>query len=140
VGRRLVFILDTMVVSERTKTRADPNVCAWLAALDPQQQFISVIAVGEIRFGIDRLQPSASKRHLEIWFDDLIPFFTGRILPIDLAVGQRWGRLRHDAGRSISALDGLIGATALVHNLTVATRNEKHFADLGVRVVNPWLA
>lgn len=134
-----MFILDTMVVSERTKTRPDPTVCTWLAALDPQQQFISVITVGELRFGIDRLQSSVSKRRLEIWFDELIPFFTGRILPVDVAVGQRWGRLRHDAGRSISAVDGLIGATALVHNLTVATRNERHFDHFGVRVINPWL-
>jgi predicted nucleic acid-binding protein len=135
-----VFILDTMVVSERTKTRPDPAVCAWLAAIEPQQQFISVITIGEIRFGIDRMREGSHKRRLEIWFDELVPFFTGRILPIDVTVGKRWGRLKYDAGRSVSAADGLIGATALVHNLAVATRNEYDFADFGLRVVNPWLA
>jgi toxin FitB len=135
-----VFILDTMVVSERTKTRPDPNVRAWLDALEPQQQFISVITVGEIRFGIDRMPAGSHQRRLEIWFDELVPFFTGRIIPVDLAVAKRWGRLRHDAGRSVSAADGLIGATAHVHNLAVATRNEHDFSDFGVRVINPWLA
>src|SRR5689334_17092816 len=123
-----------MVVSERTKSRPDPNVCAWLKALEPQHQFISVITIGEIRFGIDRMPAGPHKRRLEIWFDELVPFFTGRILPVDLAVGRRWGRLRHDAGRSISAADGLIGATALVHNLAIATRNEFHFSDFGLQV------
>ena len=133
-----MFILDTMVVSERTKSRPDSNVSAWLNGLDPQQQFISVITVGEIRFGIDRMPAGSHRRRLEIWFDELVPFFTGRILPVDLEVGKRWGRLRHDAGRSISAADGLIGATAHVHNLAVATRNEYDFSDFGLRVVNPW--
>ena len=133
-----MFILDTMVVSERTKSRPDPNVCTWLGTLDPQQQFISVITVGEIRFGIDRMPVGSHKRRLEIWFDELVPFFTGRILSVDLAVGKRWGRLRHDAGRSVSASDALIGATAHVHNLAVATRNAYDFSDFGLRVVNPW--
>lgn len=135
-----MFILDTMVVLERTKTRPDPAVCAWLAAIEPQQQFISVITIGEIRFGIDRMREGSHKRRLEIWFDELVPFFTGRILPIDVTVGKRWGRLKYDARRSVSAADGLIGATALVHNLAVATRNEYDFADFGLHVVNPWLA
>lgn len=133
-----MFILDTMVVSERTKPRPDPHVRTWLSTLDPQQQFISVLSVGEIRFGIDRMPASANKRRLEIWFDELVPFFTGRILPVDLAVAQRWGRLRHDVRRSVSAADSLIGATALVHNLAVATRNVGDFSDFGVGVVNPW--
>jgi len=134
-----VFILDTMVVSERTKPRPDPKVRAWLDGLDPQQQFISVLSLGEIRFGIDRMAPSANKRRLDIWFDELIPFFAGRILPVDLDVAKRWGRLKHDVGRSVSAADSLIGATALVHKLSVATRNTYDFSDFGVRVINPWL-
>ena len=133
-----MFILDTMVVSERTKSRPDANVCAWLSALDPQQQFISVISVGEIRFGIDRMPVGSHKRRLEIWFDELVSFFTGRTLSVDLAVGKRWGRLRHDAGRSVSVSDALIGATAHMHNLAVATRNEYLFSDFGLHVINPW--
>lgn len=134
-----MFILDTMVVSERTKPRPDANVRAWLNTLDPASQFISVLSVGEIRFGIDRMPPSKNKQRLDAWLErDLIPFFDDRILPVDLAVAKRWGSLKHSVGRSISAVDGLIGATASVHNCAVAARNVAHFADFGLRVVDPW--
>jgi predicted nucleic acid-binding protein len=134
-----MFILDTMVVSEDIKPRPDPRVRAWLRAIAPELQFVSVISLGEIRFGIGRLPPTASKQRLETWYAGLIPFFRGRLLQVDLAVAHRWGQLRGAVGRSLSAADSLIAATALVHDLTVVTRNERHFDDLGVRVLNPWL-
>jgi predicted nucleic acid-binding protein len=136
-----VFILDTMVVSERTKPRPDANVRAWLNTIEPASQFISAISVGEISFGIRRMPAGRDKQRLEAWLDgELIPLFAGRILSVDLQVARRWGALRHEVGRSLSAADSLIGATAFVHGLAVATRNERDFADLGVRVVNPWSA
>lgn len=134
-----MFVLDTMVVSERTKPRPNARVRAWLDSIDPEKQFLSVLSIGEIRFGIDRMPPGKNKRRLDRWLEhDLIPFFDDRILPVDVIVAQRWGSLKHVAGRSTSAVDGLIGATALVHNLAVATRNIAHFADFGLRVVDPW--
>ena len=134
-----MFILDTMVVSEDIKPRPNPRVRAWLRAIAPELQYLSVIYIGEIRFGIGRLPPGASKQRLETWYAGLIPFFRGRFLQVDVAVAQRWGHLRGAVGRSLSAADSLIAATALVHDLTVVTRNERHFDDLGVRFLNPWL-
>ncbi|MES1197539.1 MAG: type II toxin-antitoxin system VapC family toxin [Pseudomonadota bacterium] len=133
-----MFLLDTVVVSERTKPRPNPKVSTWLAGLDPQSQFLSVITIGEIRYGVERLPSSANKLRLERWFAELTPFFVGRVLSVDLDVAERWGELRHQVRRTISATDSLIAATADVHNLIVATRNTRDFADLGVRVVNPW--
>lgn len=134
-----MFILDTMVVSEDIKVRPNPKVRAWLRSTAPELQYLSVVSVGEIRFGIGRLPPGASKQRLETWYAALIPFFRGRFLHVDITVAQRWGHLRAEIGRSLSAADSLIGATALAHDLTIVTRNERHFADFGVRVVNPWL-
>jgi predicted nucleic acid-binding protein len=127
-----------MVVSERTKSRPDARVRAWLSTIDPNTQFISAISIGEIRFGVERLSHSPAKQRLQIWLDDLKSMFAGRVLPVDLAVCERWGHLRARLGRSLSVSDALIGATALVHGLAVATRNEQDFADFGLRVVNPW--
>ncbi|HCK83628.1 MAG TPA: VapC toxin family PIN domain ribonuclease [Hyphomonadaceae bacterium] len=128
-----------MVVSERTKSRPDAKVCTWLHALDPKTQFISVITIGEIRFGVERLAPSPAKARLQTWLEDLKTIFAGRILPVDLTVCERWGHLRAKVGRSLSVADALIGATAFVHGLAIATRNEHDFKDFGVRVSNPWL-
>lgn len=106
--------------------------------LDPYAQFISVISIGEIRFGVERLPAGGSKVRLQTWLADVTAMFAGRILPVDLTVCERWGYMRAELGRSLSVSDALIGATALVHGLAVATRNEHHFATFGVRVVNPW--
>jgi predicted nucleic acid-binding protein len=125
-------------VSEPTKSRPDPAVCAWLNTIDPNIQFISVVTIGEIRFGVERLPVGPSKRRLEAWLERLKLMFAGRILPVELAVAERWGRLRQEVGRSLSVADALIGASALVHGLRVATRNEWDFKDFGLDVVNPW--
>ncbi|MBC7769188.1 MAG: type II toxin-antitoxin system VapC family toxin [Phycisphaerales bacterium] len=135
-----MFILDTMVVSEDIKSQPNAKVRAWLRATPPELQYVSVLSLGELRFGIGRLASGPAKQRLEKWYAGLLPFFHGRCLHIDLAVAQRWGRLRSEVGRSLSATDSLIGATALVNDFTVVTRNERHFADFGARVINPWFA
>jgi predicted nucleic acid-binding protein len=133
-----LYLLDTMVVSEGARQHSSPVVRAWLNNLDPEAQFISVLSLGEIEFGIARLPPTANKRRLETWCTALAPFFAGRILAVDKAVTACWGQRRARARRCLSVVDALIAATALAHGLAVATRNERDFADLGVRVINPW--
>jgi len=102
---------------------------------------LSVLTIGEIRKGIEGLADATRRQALSAWLDVELPgFFSGRILPIDVAVADRWGRLVGAAGRPLPAIDSLLAATALVHGLTLATRNTQDFAGLPVPMVNPWAA
>ena len=132
------YLLDTCVLSE-ARRRSAPAV-AWLQAADPVTLFLSVITVGEIAKGIvvrERTDPLAAVS-LGRGLDGIRNIYTDRVLPIDDAVATAWGHLM--ARRSLPVPDGLIAATARVHNLTLVTRNVAGFADTGVDVVNPWAA
>jgi predicted nucleic acid-binding protein len=136
------FLLDTNIISELVKRKPEPKVTTWIDATDENLLYLSVLTLGEIRKGIAVL-PDASRRVvLETWLDsDLILRFDGRILPIDRAVADRWGRLAADAAAAKSLLpviDGLLAATAIDQNLTLVTRNTKDIAVTGVPVFNPW--
>ena len=136
------FLLDTNIISELVKRKPEPKVTTWIDATDENLLYLSVLTLGEIRKGI-ALLPDASRRVvLEAWLDsDLILRFDGRILPIDRAVADRWGRLAADAAAAKSLLpviDGLLAATAIDQNLTLVTRNTKDIAVTGVPVFNPW--
>ncbi len=135
-----MFLLDTNVVSElRKASRCDARVAAWQAAQDRDACFISVITLLEIRLGIELARASDRKKAhvLETWLEQRVkPGFGGRILPVDQAVAEACGRMHAQRPRSFR--DGLILATAAVHQLTVVTRNVKDFADDGVQMINPW--
>lgn len=139
------FLLDTNVLSE-FKRRDGPNarVAAWLRATNPDLLWASVLSFGEIREGIERLAPGKRRDELQQWLDrDLDQWFEQRILPVTRLIAERWGVLSARGfakGTALSNIDGLIAATALEHQLTVVTRNVKHFADVGVEIVNPWEA
>lgn len=140
----MTFLLDTNVVSELRKIgdgKADPNVVAWIDAEDAIRFYISAITILELERGVLGVQRRDARQgaRLRSWLDDHVrPEFAGRILPIDDAVATRCAHL-HVPDRRNEA-DALIAATALVHNLTVVTRNVKDFAGTGVIVVDPWLA
>jgi toxin FitB len=137
-----MYLLDTNVLSELRKAptgKADPNVMAWAESVAEGSLFISVITVLEIETGILLIarRDAAQGKPLRSWLEDhLLPAFSGRILPVDLAIA------RHCAGLSIPdprpRRDGLIAATAFVHRMTVVTRNVTDFASTGVEVLNPW--
>lgn len=135
-------LLDTNVVSEWTRPRPDPAVIRWLHELDEDRAHLSVITLGELREGVDRLEPGRRRSALDEWIShDLPERFTGRIVPVDAAVANRWGVLRAAAartGRTVPVLDVLIGACAAAHGLAVATRNVREFVALGLPVVDPW--
>jgi len=136
------LLLDTNIISELVKPKPEPNVTAWIEATDESLLHLSVLTLGEIRKGIAVL-PDASRRvSLEAWLDrDLVLRFAERILPIDQAVADRWGRIAAQALARKSPLpvvDGLLAATALQHNLTLVTRNTKDVAAASVPVFNPW--
>jgi hypothetical protein len=133
------FLLDTNVASEARKgVRTDPNVSAWLDSVDDADLFLSVLVLGEIRDGIERVRPhDPVKAHaLELWLAALEQKFAERTLPVTAAVADQWGRL--NAVRPISTVDGLLAATALVHDLTLVTRNVCEVDHTGVKVLNPF--
>jgi predicted nucleic acid-binding protein len=134
------FLLDTNVVSElRKRERCSPKVNAWAATVAPNQDFLSVLVVGELRRGaiLKRRSDPAAADALERWIARLTQLYAERILPITLDIAQEWGRL--SALRAIPPEDGLLAATAVVHRLTLVTRNVKNVEGLGVSLLNPWI-
>lgn len=134
------YLLDTNVVSELRRKSANPNVVAWLRQRPANTLYLSVLTLGEIRKGIIKLNDAARAQSLLDWLEMELPqFYAGRLLPVDAAVADRWGRLQVQAARTLPAIDSLIAATALEHDLVLVTRNEKDFEGLPVQVFNPWV-
>jgi predicted nucleic acid-binding protein len=101
--------------------------------------FLSVLTLGEIRKGIDKVEEGARKRSLVDWLEVELPhYFVGRMLGVDGPVADRWGRLMARAARPVAAVDGLLAATAIHHDLTLVTRNTRDFAGIDVSLFNPW--
>jgi toxin FitB len=138
------FLLDTNVVSEWVKPRPNPGVIAWLAEVDEDRVYMSVITLAELRYGIERM-PTASRRkkRLDEWLRDELPVrFEGRILPISDVVADTWGRVvarSEAAGRPISATDAFIAATVEVHDFVLVTRNTSDFGIPVKKILNPWI-
>jgi hypothetical protein len=133
------FLLDTNVVSElRKRERCAPKVSTWAKTVLPNQDFLSVLVVGELRRGasLKRRTDPAAARVLDEWITRLVQLYSDRILPITLEIAQEWGRL--SALRPIPPEDGLLAATAQVHRLTFITRNVRNVQGLGISVMNPW--
>jgi predicted nucleic acid-binding protein len=126
--------------------RRKPNsaVAGWLGAVDEALLHVSVLTLGELRKGIAKLADARRREKLEQWLEvDLAARFQGRVLPVTEQVAMVWGRISGEAerqGRKLPVIDGLIGATAMAHGLTVATRNTDDIARTGARVFNPWTA
>lgn len=139
-----MFLLDTNLVSELRKAKsgkADPGVTAWAAGVLPAGLYLSAITILELETGILRveLRDTAQGSLLRSWFDGhVLPAFAGRILPVDAAVAQCCARLHVPDPRSDR--DALIAATAMVHGLTIVTRNVMDFQPTGVALLNPWRA
>ncbi|HEY6384820.1 MAG TPA: type II toxin-antitoxin system VapC family toxin [Candidatus Acidoferrum sp.] len=136
------FLLDTNCISEAVRVRPDPNVENWVRSAEQELLYLSVLTLGEIRKGLAGLAQGKRRTRLETWLEVELQFrFSGRILPIDVGVADRWGLLEADAkrkGKPLSTIDGLLAATAVHHNLTIVTRNVADFSGLSVPVLNPW--
>ncbi len=135
------YLIDTNVISELRRREPEPRVVHWFEQHPSHQLFLSVLTLGEIRRGVERLAESERQQTLRDWLEqDLPAFFSGRVLPIDAAIAHRWGRLLAEMGRPLPAIDSLLAATALEHNLVLITRNLRDVVDLPLTVVNPWQA
>lgn len=138
------YLLDTCVLSELAKTAPNENVVEWLRQRDEDTVFLSVLTLGEIQKGIAKLLDGKRKESIQLWLDnELRRRFSERLLPVDEEVALTWGLIQGGAerqGRPIPAIDGLLGATAVAHNLTVVTRDEADIGQTGARTFNPWRA
>jgi hypothetical protein len=134
----MTYLVDANVLSEPTKPSPNPGVVGWLRAHEANLVIDSVV-LGEILAGILALPPGRNRKRLETWFESVVEII--ECLPWDVAVSRRWARLVVDlqkSGKTMPVLDSMIAATALVHDLTVATGNVRDFTKAGVKVVNPF--
>jgi predicted nucleic acid-binding protein len=134
----MAYLLDTCVLSELRKPNGNRGVAIWVAGIRPDEAFLSVLTLGEIRRGIElhRAKDARAAGALERWLLGLEAHYAERILPITAAIADRWGRL--SLTQPIPVSDGLIAATGLEHRLTVVTRNVADFERSGVNTLNPF--
>lgn len=136
------FLLDTTVVSEWMKPLPNSNVIRWLAEVDEDAVYLSVMTLAELRYGIERLSSGARKSRLEVWLREELPLrFEGRLLIIETVVADAWGRVMSRCstiGKPIGVMDAFFAATAEVHALTLVTRNTSDFMASGISLFNPW--
>lgn len=133
------YLIDTNIISEvRKGNKANPQVLTWWAEVDDNELWISALVLGEIRQGIERSRQRdpAKARALEQWLGTLTTHFRDRALPVDSAVAEVWGRL--NGPRPLPVIDSLLAATAIVHDLTLVTRNAADIKSTGVAILNPW--
>ncbi len=136
------YILDTCIISELAKPVPNKKVISWVTQNDEERFYLSSLTFGELHKGIFKLPPSKRKENLHQWVEyDLRERFKSRILDIDLKVAKVWGEIQGQSeaqGRSMPAIDGLIAATGVAHDLIVVTRNMADMEQSGVSLLNPW--
>lgn len=133
------FLLDTNILSElRKQERCDPGVRAWFEQCPENRMFVSVLVLGEIRRGIERIRARDPRQAeaLESWLESVTQQYEERILPVDVRVADRWGAM--GSLQPIAPVDGLLAATALTHQLTLVTRNVADVESTGVKLLNPF--
>jgi predicted nucleic acid-binding protein len=133
-----MYLLDTNVISEMIKRQPEKAVIDWLLSIDSQQFFLSVLTLGEIRKGVEKIGDPIKKQKMIQWLEiDLVRRFQSRVISIDAEIADKWGYLQ--AARSLPVIDSLMAASALVYNYKLVTRNAKDFKGIiGLEVINPW--
>jgi toxin FitB len=133
----MIYLLDTNIVSEVIKKSPNDKVVKWLQSVDPIHLALSVLTLGEIRKGAEKLEDSIKKQVIIQWLEVELPqAFLGRIINVNHKVADKWGYI---SSNIIPAIDGLIAATALTNNLKLVTRNVKDFQNVaGLEIINPW--
>lgn len=131
------YLIDTSVVYELARTQPDSRVVEWFKALPDSALYLSALSLGELRKRVETLPDAARREKLRLWLEiDLPAWFGDHLLPVDAGVADRWGRLQAEVVRPISAVDSLLAATALHHDLRLVTRNGKDWWIQGLGVVN----
>jgi len=133
-------LLDTNVLSELVRPKPNDVVLAWFANVPDEILYINVLTLGEIRKGVEGVPDAKRKEALRVWLEHTLPeWFGSRVLSVDANVAEKWGRLQADAQRPVPAIDSLLAATALHHELRMVTRNSKDFDYTGLEIINPWV-
>lgn len=133
------YLLDTNVLSEFIKKKPNIQVLKWFDDIPDHAFFVSVLSIGEIQKGIEKLEHAPKKEKIKLWLEqDIIEFFENRILPISADVAISWGKLLNRIHRPAPAIDSLLAATCLHHNLSLLTRNTKDFEHFNIEIINPW--
>ncbi len=135
------YLLDTCFISELRKPKPKKSVLDWFDAVEEHCLYISVLTIGELRYGISLLPDDRKKKDLETWLSSIEESYAELIIPVEAEVAKEWGDMRASAqvkGHKISVVDGLLAATSSIYKLTLVTRNEKDFTATGIEVINPW--
>jgi toxin FitB len=135
------FLVDINVISELRKgERCATSVARWYRSIDDDALFLSALVIGEIRKGIENARPRDPQKAdaLERWLTSVVAAFADRILPVDRMVAEEWGRM--SAHRTAPVIDGLLAATARIHDLVLVTRNAAKVAGLGAKILDPFQA
>lgn len=133
-----MYLLDTNIISALSKSQKDEEILDWLNAQPKHRLFASAISFGEMRYGICLLPMGKRRQDLELWIaQNLDQWFGTRILPIERATAEMWGKLRTEISYDIATTDGLIAATAMAYDLTLVTKNTRDFKIKGLRVMAP---
>ena len=135
----MLFLLDTDILSAIRRKQRDQNLEKWLLSINSLDVYISVVTIGEVERGITQQRRNNPEfaEDLQRWLDTILQRYQQRILPLSISIAQRWGRLSAELGHN--SADLMIAATALEHNLIVATRNTRHFEPTQVGLINPYL-
>lgn len=133
------YLLDTNVISETVCDKPKTIVMNWLSSISPDNLYLSVLVTGEIRKGVEQLKICPRRKHIEHWLEHELPvYFRNRILDVTQAIGDCWGKLLGAKKSSVPAIDSLLAATAIHHNLCLVTRNTKDFQYPNLEIFNPW--
>jgi toxin FitB len=133
------YLLDTNILSETIRRAPNKAVLTWLEKIPGEALFVSVLTLGEIRKGVEAVEDKKRREKLRLWLEHELPaWFEGRVLPVDIAVADRWGRILAEVGRPAPTIDSLLAATALHHELRLVTRNARDFEYPGLEVINPF--
>lgn len=136
------YLLDTCVICEMMKKRPDEKVVKWFCKQVPKTLYLSYLTIGEIQKGIVKRGDDARAKRLKTWLEKkILPFYDGRILPVEKKVATEWGRICGESernGKTRPSVDALIAATASVHKMKLVTRNERDMSGMGVPLLNPF--